>query len=328
MKSGMPAIALLGDVMLGRGVAEDLVSTPPDELWAPPLRELLRSCDAVICNLECCISQRGSRTERIPRKPFFFRAPAAAVESLRAIGVTAVGLANNHALDFGPEALLDTIEHLHGAGIDAFGAGSDMVRARAGTIIDAGGTQLGIVAATDHPAEYAAGKGSPGVAHAGLERGAPRWLRDELDRLRQRGNLILAFLHWGPNKTVRPARWQRRLADELLDAGADAIVGHSSHLFHGVAFRPGGPALYDLGDALDDYAVDAMLRNDLGICAIWRPGSTPQIELIGLRLRFARTEIAAGGDAEWIADRLDHACRAFGTAVKRSGEAQFELSPG
>ena len=55
---------------------------------------------------------------------------------------------------------------------------------------------------------------------------------------------------------MKPARWQRKLADELLAAGADAVIGHSSHVFHGVALRPGGPALYDLGDALDDYAVD------------------------------------------------------------------------
>ena len=323
----MPTIAMLGDVMLGRGVAERLRSTPPAELWSPELRGLLRSCDAVICNLECCISERGDRTGRIRGKPFFFRAPAAAVESLGAIGMSAAGLANNHALDFGPVALLDTIEHLHRAGIPAFGAGSDLVRARAGTVVDVAGTRLGVVAATDHPTEYAAGDGFPGVAHATLKRGAPGWLLDEISRIRQRADLVLTSLHWGPNKTVRPAGWQRSLADELLDAGADAIVGHSSHVFHGVAIRPGGPAFYDLGDALDDYAVEAGLRNDLGICAIWRPGGIPAVELIGLRLRFARTEVAGGDDAEWIADRLDRACAALGSAVERRGEARFGLSP-
>ena len=323
----MPAIALLGDVMLGRGVAEGLLSTPPEELWATDLRELLLSCDAVICNLECCISERGSRTERIPGKPYFFRAPAAAVESLRAIGVTAGGLANNHALDFGPVALLDTIEHLEAAGIEVVGAGPDVARARAGISVDAAGRRLGIVAVTDHPAEYAAGNGSAGVAYAALRGGAPRWLLDELCTMRRQADLTLVSLHWGPNKTVRPARWQRKLADELLDAGADAIVGHSSHVFHGIAAGAAGPAIYDLGDALDDYAVDARLRNDLGICAIWRPGSTPSVELIGLRLRFARTEIARAEDAEWIASRLERACNKLGTVARRCGEARFELSP-
>jgi poly-gamma-glutamate synthesis protein (capsule biosynthesis protein) len=116
-------IGLMGEVMLGRGVAERLTCTPPPELWAPDVIELASTCDLLICNLECCISERGWPTNLVPGKPFFFRAPPSAVESLRAIGVDAVGLANNHALDFGPEALADTIRHLESGGIVAAGAG-------------------------------------------------------------------------------------------------------------------------------------------------------------------------------------------------------------
>src|SRR5947207_11291562 len=98
--------------MLGRGVAGRLTEDPPEDVWAPELRDLCRSCDLVICNLECCISTRGAPTERVRGKPFFFRGPPAALESLAAIGVGAAGLANNHALDFESEALADTLELL------------------------------------------------------------------------------------------------------------------------------------------------------------------------------------------------------------------------
>jgi poly-gamma-glutamate synthesis protein (capsule biosynthesis protein) len=118
-----PTIALLGDVMLGRGVAERLADVPPEEVWAPEVRELCRSCDLVICNLECCISTRGEPTERVSQKPYFFRGPPEAVRSLEAIGVRAVGLANNHALDYEAEALADTLDLLGEAGIAAAGAG-------------------------------------------------------------------------------------------------------------------------------------------------------------------------------------------------------------
>jgi len=313
--------------MLGRGVGEELASTPPAELWSSDLRRLLLSCDAVICNLECCISERGRPTRRVAGKQFFFRAPPSASESLRAIGARVVGLANNHALDFGPEALLDTLEHLREAGIQVCGAGPDQDRARAGAIFNAGDTRLGIVAASDHPGEYAAGEDSPGIAQAPLECGAPAWLLAELVRLRERSEVVIAFLHWGPNMTAHPSRWQRRLADELLEAGASVVAGHSSHAFHGIALRPQGPALYDLGDALDDYAVHPNLRNDRGICAIWHPGEVPEVELIGLQLHRARTEIAKGEDADWIATRLQSACRKLGTEVRRTGEARFDLSP-
>src|SRR5215218_7968273 len=113
----MPTIGLLGDVMLGRAVGERMASVAPADLWSAALRERLARCDAVICNLECCISERGRRTTLIPGKPFFFRAPPQAVEALTAACVSAACLANNHALDYGPEALLDTLDLLRAAGI-------------------------------------------------------------------------------------------------------------------------------------------------------------------------------------------------------------------
>jgi hypothetical protein len=138
---------------------------------------------------------------------------------------------------------------------------------------------------------------------------------------------VLAFPHWGPNMTVSPARWQRQRAGELLAAGADAVAGHSAHVFHGVELTPSGPVLYDLGGALDDYAIDDELRNDLGVLARWRPDGEPEVELIGLRLDFCRTELAAGADADWIARRLDRACAELGTSVERLDEGRFALTP-
>jgi Bacterial capsule synthesis protein PGA_cap len=111
----------------------------------------------------------------------------------------------------------------------------------------------------------------------------------------------------------------------LLEAGADLVAGHSAHVFHGAERLRGGLALYDLGDALDDYAVDPRLRNDLGIFVLWRPGASPEIELAGLRLDYCHTRIASGADAEWIAQRLAAACAELGTRVERMAESRFAL---
>ncbi len=323
-----PTIGLLGDVMLGRAVAGALGEVRPEDVWAPGVRELARECDAVIANLECCVSARGEPTERIPGKPFFFRAPPVAVESLHAIGVCAAGLANNHALDFETEALLDTLDLLDEAGIARAGAGHDAAEARRGTVIEAGGSRIGIVAVADHPAEFAAGDREPGIAHADLARGLPDWLVAELDRLRAESDHVIAFPHWGPNLTTEPAPWQRRAAGLLEDAGADLIAGHSAHVFHGVGWGDRGPIGFDLGDALDDYAIDAERRNDLGLMALWRPGGEEAaLEMVGLHLDFCRTQLATGDDAEWIAARLERACAALGTAVERVGEQRFSVRP-
>jgi poly-gamma-glutamate synthesis protein (capsule biosynthesis protein) len=124
--------------------------------------------------------------------------------------------------------------------------------------------------------------------------------------------------------TSAPAPWQRRSAERLVEGGADVVAGHSAHVFHGVGWSDRGPLLYDLGDALDDYAVDPVLRNDLGVMVLWRPGEGA-LELIGLRLDFCHTRFASGDDAEWIAHRLERACGELGSRVERLGEERFEV---
>lgn len=325
---GEIAIGLLGDVMLGRAVAESLRGAPAEEVWSPRLREVAAGCDAVVANLECCLSSRGRRTERMAGKPFFFRAPPRAAGSLRAMGVSAVGLANNHALDYESEALLDTLEALDAEGIAVAGAGRGVAEARRGVAIDAGGLRLGLVAVSDHPSEFAASEHEPGIAYAELAAGVPEWLLEEIARLHGECDLVAAFPHWGPNMTDTPAPWQRQAAAAMQEAGADVVAGHSAHVFHGVGWSPHGPLLYDLGDALDDYAVDARVRNDLGVMAVWRPGAPEaEVELVGLALDFCHTRLAEAEEAKWIAARLERACAPLGTAVARTAVERFAIRP-
>ncbi len=318
------AIGLLGDVMLGRMVAEALQRQLPETVWAPELRKLAEPLDLVVCNLECCLSARGEPTTMVEGKPFFFRGPPAAVDALKAMNVGAVGLANNHALDFGPQALEDTLYLLHAAGVATAGAGLGVDSARSPAIVAAGGLRIGLVAVTDHPAEYAAGPERCGVALATMHDGPPSWLLGLITAMRERCDLVIAFPHWGPNMTAGPARWQQRAAPSLHAAGADLVAGHSAHIFHGVGWD-GGPTLFDLGDVLDDYMVDAELRNDLGVFAIWRPRGSPELELVGLRLEYCFTRLADGRDADWIARRLERACRKLGTRVSRTAEQRFTV---
>ncbi len=320
------AIGLLGDVMLGRMVAATLEREPPETLWSPKLRELARSLDLVVCNLECCISSRGCPTPLIEGKPFFFRAPPAAVDALKAMNVRAVGLANNHALDFGELALADTLGLLREAGIAAAGAGLGIDAARSPTVVRTDDAQVGLIAVADHPVEYAAAPERWGVALANLRDEPPSWLLEQVAAARARCDVLIAFPHWGPNMAVSPAPWQRRAVARLRAAGADLIAGHSAHVFHGVGWSA-GPVLFDLGGALDDYRVDLNLRNDLGLFAIWRPYAEQRLELVGLRLEYCHTRLAEGDEAEWIGARLERACRQLGTVVTRTAEQRFTITP-
>jgi poly-gamma-glutamate capsule biosynthesis protein CapA/YwtB (metallophosphatase superfamily) len=311
------SLALAGDTMLGRGVARALATTPPEALVAPEVRAALGEADLVVLNLECCISERG-RPWNAPGKPFFFRAPPRAVELLALLGTDCVTLANNHALDYGVDALADTLEHLAGAGIAAVGAGPDLERARRPASLAAGGLRVAVLGVTDHPPDFAAGPDRPGVAFADLGRRPPDWL---LETVREAGASVDATLvtpHWGPNMTSAPVRHVRRAAAALVDAGATLVAGHSAHLPHGVA----GPVLYDLGDFLDDYRVDPRLRNDLGLLFLVTLDTRGpvRLEALPLKLDFCHTRLATGTDAAWMRRRFRSACAALGTTVDEEAD--------
>src|SRR5207247_4600977 len=141
-------VALAGDTMLGRSVAQRLSIADPESLVHPAVVEAARGADLFVLNLECCISERGRPWPR-PEKPFFFRAPPAAVRTLTHLGVGCVTLANNHALDFGAEALLDTFEHLEAGGIAWVGAGPEVDRSRRPVILESNGFRLAVFGVTE-----------------------------------------------------------------------------------------------------------------------------------------------------------------------------------
>ncbi|HEX9376924.1 MAG TPA: CapA family protein [Actinomycetota bacterium] len=309
-------LALAGDTMLGRGVAAALDTVRPESLVAREVVEVAREADLFVLNLECCISDRGDPWPAAD-KPFFFRAPPAAVGTLHHLGVSCVTLANNHALDFGEGALLDTRRHLENAGIAAIGAGMDEEAARRPTVLTANGFRLGLVGVTDHPADFAASPERPGVAYADLRTGVPEWLTDTVGGLES--DAVLVTPHWGPNMARSPVAHVRRAAPVLRDAGATLIAGHSAHVFQGVETSTRDDravaTIFDLGDFLDDYAVDPELRNDLGL--LWLVAlderGVSRIEAVPLRLEHCFTRIADADEAGWILRRFHTACGELGT---------------
>jgi poly-gamma-glutamate capsule biosynthesis protein CapA/YwtB (metallophosphatase superfamily) len=313
-------VALAGDTMLGRGVAAALEHVEPASIVSPRLADLTRAADLFVLNLECCVSERGAPWPD-PSKPFFFRAPPIAVRLLVHLGVSCVTLANNHALDFGEEALLDTLNHLRGAGIASVGAGADLEAARAPTVLEARGFRLGVFGVTDHPAGYAATPSRGGVAYADLGRGVPHWLSDGIGSIR--ADAVLVSPHWGPNMTSAPVPYVRAAAEELVGAGATLLAGHSAHVFHGV----NGRILYDLGDFLDDYATDPLLRNDLGLVffVTFHRSAPPRVEALPIKIDYCATDLAAGEEASWIADRFRSACRVFGADVRANDEGWLDV---
>ena len=147
-------LLFVGDVMLGRGVNAVLRDEHADYPWGNTL-SIFRSADLRIANLECAISDRGSPW---PEKEFTFRSDASNIGVLKAAGIDAVSLANNHSIDFGTDAFSDTLTILDHAGIAHAGAGPDLAAAFAPGTLTAPGAKIALVSFTDNEPQWEAGR--------------------------------------------------------------------------------------------------------------------------------------------------------------------------
>lgn len=328
----MLILALVGHVMLGRGVNETLRMKQPEQLWGDVL-PLLHTADLRIINLECAITNHKHPWTRTP-KVFHFRADPSAVEVLRAAHVDGCSLANNHTLDFEEQGLLETLIHLEEAGIQYAGAGRNreeaVQQALLQTRTDHTRNRVALLAFTDNEPPFAAETGRPGTNYlpVSLEPAVLARAEGAVTSAREAGADIIVFSnHWGPNMVQRPPELFRRFARAVLDRGADIYYGHSAHIFQGVEIYNGKPILYDTGDFIDDYAIDPNLRNDWSfLCRISLDGGEfRRLELFPVILHYARVE-SAGAEREAIFDRMERLSREMGTTfARREAQLVFEL---
>ena len=328
-------LGFTGDVMLGRLVNQHQQNRPPEAVWGGML-DRLRSLDGLFVNLECCLSTRGRPWSRTYR-PFHFRAdPSWAIPALRRAGVDWVALANNHVLDYGQEALTDTLEHLDRAGIAHAGAGRTLSAAREPSLVAVadGALTVGLVSFTDNTPEYAADIDSPGTAHVEIDHTDARTrtaIREALTTLHAaEPDLTVASLHWGPNMVESPPASFRDFARWLIDEGVDVVHGHSAHVFQGIEVYEGRPICYDTGDFVDDYAVDPELRNDRSFLfelRVDRDGVPQELRLLPTEIREFAVQRAEPVPAQWSRERMRTLSEPFGTSFERDdGELRLSLS--
>jgi poly-gamma-glutamate synthesis protein (capsule biosynthesis protein) len=279
----------------------------------------LRDLDGLIANLECCVSARG---ERWPGKVYYFRAgPDWAVPALSGADTVCVSLANNHALDFGPVALRDTLAHLDRGGIATTGAGHNRADALEPAFATVGGLDVATLGLTDRRPDFAAGPDSPGTAVATLsveDSRTRRLIRERLDRIERAGaDLVVASLHWGPNWETVKARPYRRFARWLVDQGVDVVHGHSAHVIQGIEVYDGSPICYDCGDLVDDYIIKEGLHNDRTfLFELAIDDGIEAVRLVPVEIVNSTAELAGDRATAWLHDRMRSLCAPFGTTVR------------
>ncbi|MDE6386500.1 MAG: CapA family protein [Lachnospiraceae bacterium] len=212
----------------------------------PSLLAEMKSADIMMLNNEFPYSDRGTPLED---KKFTFRAKPTTVSFLNDMGVDIVSLANNHAYDYGESAFLDTMDVLEGAGITYVGAGRNLQEARRPVYYIINNMKIAIVAATqieklDNPDTKGATDSSAGVFRC--------WNGDHLletiREAKENSDFVIVYLHWGTENETTIDWAQEKQAPEVVEAGADLVIGAHPHCLQKISVIQGVPVMYSLGN--------------------------------------------------------------------------------
>jgi poly-gamma-glutamate capsule biosynthesis protein CapA/YwtB (metallophosphatase superfamily) len=237
---GPVVLAFGGDVHFEGTAGAELSSDPA--LVMASIAPVLRRADLAVVNLETAVTTAGSATA----KEFVFRAPPSAFAALRAGGVDAASMANNHGMDFGVSGLRDSLAAARRYHFPVIGIGLDAKQAYRPFRRTINGQRIAVIGATqvlddELISAWTAGPHKPGLASA---KDVPQ-LVQEVRGARRSSDTVVVFLHWGVELAECPSADQRTLARQLVAAGADVVVGGHAHRVQG-AGRLGG-ALVDYG---------------------------------------------------------------------------------
>ena len=236
-----------------------------DRNYLGNVKEFIAGADLAVCNLECVLSTHGAKTPlkfkngRVIRREFFFQVAPGHGNRLAAAGFDVATLANNHSMDYGGEALLETLDVLDAAGIKHSGAGRDKWAARRPAVCEVQGQTIAVLAyvspntlpGTEHFAatEHTAGTTfvEPGP-NAKPTAQTCAMLRNDISAARKKADFVVVCYHWGREARPEPDEFPKHLAHLSVDYGADLVIGHHPHTPQGIEIYKDRPIAYSLGN--------------------------------------------------------------------------------
>jgi poly-gamma-glutamate capsule biosynthesis protein CapA/YwtB (metallophosphatase superfamily) len=237
-------LAFGGDVHFA-GVVGGLLQQDPATALGTTFPTLFGGAQLAMINLESSLTA-GTCPEPQP-KPFIFFAPPTALTALHDAGVAVASNANDHALDCGQQGLSQGLTAASQAKYPLIGIGNNAARAFTPYRATVNGQRIAIIAATQVIAanlvtSWTATSTQAGVASA-LD---PAQLVQAVQAARRTADTVVVYLHWGTETVACPNSQQEPLAQQLVKAGADIVVGSGAHVLLGGGY---------LGDAYVDYGL-------------------------------------------------------------------------
>lgn len=235
------SLAFVGDVIFASTVETVLKQNGYDYPYKE-VKDLLAKPDLTVANLETPVGVRG----KAQSKEYTYLSTPDALPSFAEAGFDLVNLANNHVLDFGEAALLDTLANLDKSNILHIGAGRSMDEAFQPVIVEKKGTKIAFLGFSRvvPDVSWYAGKGKPGIAGT-YDYRIPV---EAIKKARDQADFVVVLAHWGTERQDKPNSSQRDLSHRYIDAGADLVIGSHPHVLQGFEQYKGKWIAYSLGN--------------------------------------------------------------------------------
>ena len=257
-------LAAVGDIMLARRLGATISNGKPEWPFAN-VSSYFHEADFVVGNMESALGTLGEPVE----KSYPFQAPPEATNALALAGIDLVSLANNHGMDYGPEALLDGINLLHNANVVPIGAGPNFAAAHKPYITEVNGLSIALFGYLDVPIEGTSGfdteTWTATATEPGLAWANPDEIHADITAVTEQVDLVAVMLHSGYEYIEEPSEEQVTAAKAAIDAGADIVIGHHTHILQGIEFYNDGVIVYGLGN----FAFDIDGDPNTAILNVW-----------------------------------------------------------
>jgi poly-gamma-glutamate synthesis protein (capsule biosynthesis protein) len=246
-ESGVVRLMAVGDLEMAFGVSRRINRIGPEVPFADVV-DIFNEADLVIGNLECSLSRNG---EPWPNKQLHFGATPLAATALAVGGVDVVSVANNHSLDFGRVAFLETLARLDDAGVGHAGGGINAAAAHKPLILERNGLRIAFLSyVTSFWGPYAfttrsweAKSDKAGIAIARVDD-----IAADVTAARRVADVVVVSVHADGEYRRLPKRSQRRMADAAIGAGAALVIEHGAHVLQGYRRGEGTLIAYGLGN--------------------------------------------------------------------------------
>ena len=274
---------------------------------------LLRDADVAMANLECPITERGTKVE----KPYNFRMRPSYARAIKDAGIDILNLANNHIFDYGEEGFFDTIANLDSAGIMHVGAGRTSREAHHPLALELGGKRFAFLGYYGGGESPAATPDSPGVARRAIDL-VSRDIRRA--RTRDSADVVIVSFHWGEEKAEYPEPKYVKFGHAAIDAGADLIIGHHPHVLQGVERYKRGVIVYSLGNFI--FGGNARHSYDTALFEAVYAADSVSYRCIPIGVRQWQAAALSGQDSLNVVDTLRTRSEMFKTTIQYTSKVQ------